>query len=382
MPSPLKKIINYFHFNRTEQRGLSILFVLLAVIVGFNLLMPLIFKPANSDISEFEKEIEKFTQIQQAAKDSLMRLSDELATQKAQDEAGHIKPFRFNPNNLPRETWKKLGLSDQQIDVIKNYEEKGGTFKSKEDVARIYSISEDEYNRLKPYIVIPKPFETEIEGTLLTPIPFDPNTTSREDLIAMGLSERVIDNIINYRDKGGHFDNADDFGKLYALSKEDFETLKPFIQIEKQILPFEEQTGESLVMIELNSADTLDLQQLSGIGPAFARRIVKYREMLGGYTNKEQLLEVYGMDSVKYVTIAANISVDQHQIHKININSASVKELINHPYIEFYLAKSIITYRDNIGNYQNIDELLNAKLIYQELYLKIAPYLTLKEQDK
>lgn len=381
MPQLSKKIINYLNFNRTEQRGLVVLFILLVMVIAANILMPVLLKKSQTDLSQFEAEINLFHEKQQAAKDSLMRLSDELANREAADNASHIKPFRFNPNQLPREKWKQLGFTEQQIDVIKNYEDKGGQFRSKKDVAKIYSISKAEYSVLEPFIVIPKPAAVEEIEVGLTPVPFDPNKATPAEFEAIGLSDRLIKNIINYRNKGGFFDDAEDFSKLYALSAEDFKVLEPYIEIHHELLPDQTTIEKPLLSIEINSADTLDLQQLTGIGPSFASRIVKYRDLLGGYSDKTQLLEVFGMDSLRYVSIADNILVDQKKIQKININSASVKELIVHPYIEFYLAKSIITYREQIGNYENINELLNAKLIYLELFQKIAPYLTLNEME-
>ncbi|MCB2222278.1 MAG: helix-hairpin-helix domain-containing protein [Bacteroidetes bacterium] len=384
MPNPLKQFKDYFNFNRTEQRGLSVLFILLLLIIGLNLMMPYLFKPETIDFTDFESEIAKFEQQQAAAKDSLLKLSAPAKsfTQTSQSSEGdHIQPFPFDPNNLPRDKWQQLGLTDPQIDVIKNYESKGGQFKTKNDLAKIYSISDVEFAKLEPYIKIENVGPEKKSEPILTPIPFDPNTATRQDFIAMGLNESLINAIISYRNKGGKFDDADDFGKMYTLSPEDFQTLKPYIHIDQKMIPGQDPFEKPMVVIEINTADTLDLQQLPGIGPAFASRIIKYRELLGGYHDKEQLLEVYGMDSLRYAAIAENLTVDPLPIRKININKASIKDLINHPYIEFYLAKSIITYRESIGTYKNLDELLNARLIYKELFLKIAPYLTLSESD-
>ena len=83
------------------------------------------------------------------------------------------------------------------------------------------------------------------------------------------------------------------------------------------------------------------------------------------------------MDSLKYAGIVPYIEISTDAIKKININTASIKELIKHPYIEFYLAKSIITHRETIGKYSKPEEILDARLIYTELYEKIKPYLTI-----
>lgn len=119
---------------------------------------------------------------------------------------------------------------------------------------------------------------------------------------------------------------------------------------------------EKKVMVELNSADTLQLQELRGIGPGFARRIVKYREKLGGYYAKEQLMEVYGFTDSLYKQVSPHVTVDASKIQKLNINEFGIAELKRHPYISFFEAKAIVEYRNSLksGRIESLDEL--AKL--------------------
>ncbi len=172
------------------------------------------------------------------------------------------------------------------------------------------------------------------------------------------------------------FKSSSDLKKIYTLTEEEYSILEPFIQIAadtSMAFPLKKN-----VVIELNSADSLDLQQLRGIGPSFSRRIIKYRDLLGGFYSTAQLLEVYGMDSTKYLGIASQVTVDIEKIRKININKVSIKEMMKHPYIEFYVAKSIINYRNEKGAFTDIAQIREAKLIYNELFLKIEPYLSVK----
>ena len=130
-------------------------------------------------------------------------------------------------------------------------------------------------------------------------------------------------------------------------------------------------------MVELNSADTLDLQQLFGIGPAFARRIVKYRQLLGGFVDKRQLLEVYGMDEERYRGFADQLQLDSTLIIKIALNSATIDDLKRHPYIDYYQAKALVRYREQAGPFQKTEELLKVNLIDTEFVTKIEPYIQL-----
>ena len=132
-------------------------------------------------------------------------------------------------------------------------------------------------------------------------------------------------------------------------------------QFSTKYRPYTKRT-EKDVMVELNSADTLQLQELRGIGPGFARRIVKYREKLGGYYAKEQLMEVYGFTDSLYKQVSPHVTVDASKIQKLNINEFGIAELKRHPYISFFEAKAIVEYRNSLksGRIESLDEL--AKL--------------------
>ncbi|MDR0971947.1 MAG: helix-hairpin-helix domain-containing protein [Bacteroidales bacterium] len=131
------------------------------------------------------------------------------------------------------------------------------------------------------------------------------------------------------------------------------------------------------LIFDINKADTLDLQAIRGIGPIFARRIYKYRLSLGGYTNIEQLKEVYGMTDSLYEKIIPFLTISKISTRKININNATIKELMYHPYIDFFLAKQIIKLRYELESFRSMDELLLIHIMDEKTYKKIIPYLEL-----
>ncbi len=135
--------------------------------------------------------------------------------------------------------------------------------------------------------------------------------------------------------------------------------------------------GKPLLMIELNSADTLDLQQLRGIGPGFARRIVSYRERLGGFSDKRQILEVFGMDTARYGLIEKNLHVNPDSIHPIELNHVTFKELLRHPYFPFPATKNIMVYRQKNKAFKSLDELKNIQGINDSIFRKMVIYLRL-----
>jgi DNA uptake protein ComE-like DNA-binding protein len=133
--------------------------------------------------------------------------------------------------------------------------------------------------------------------------------------------------------------------------------------------------AREILIIELNSADTFDLQRLNGIGPAFARRIVRYRERLGGFTDKSQVREVFGMDTARYDLISGHLTVNPDSVHRINLNTVTFKELLSHPYFPFEITKAIMMYRKDHKQFRDISELRNIPLIDDSVFMKINAYL-------
>ena len=124
------------------------------------------------------------------------------------------------------------------------------------------------------------------------------------------------------------------------------------------------------LVFELNSADSLDLVQLYNIGPTIARRILKYRSLLGGYYCKEQLHEVYGIDSTRYADIAPHLTVNSALVTRLDLNTATIDQLKRHPYLDYYQAKAIV----------RMPDILNIPIIDTETFKHIEPYLTCNSQ--
>lgn len=132
------------------------------------------------------------------------------------------------------------------------------------------------------------------------------------------------------------------------------------------------------IPVELNSADSATLTTIYGIGPSFARRIIKYRKLLGGFYNKEQLKEVYGLDEAKYSQIKNQLRVDVSGLKKIDINSAGAEELNRLPYLDYKQANAIEQYRLQHGDYTTSAELKAIMILNEETINKIKPYLKFK----
>ncbi len=308
----------FFKYNNFERKGMIALAALLLLLIIFYYMIPQFFadnKTMNDEAFELkvnafieqraleakEKEEKKQAQRKQA-----------FATENIIKEKRKLTPFPFNPNNLSVEQWRKIGFSNKQISIIKNYEKRGGKFYKKSDLKKIYGIGQSEYQQLKDFIRIPKNEQ---------------------------LKQKNKVNVVEQK----------------ARKK----------QPEK-------------LHIELNKATVEELKQVKGIGNVFAVRISKYRNLLGGFYDVAQLKEVYGIDNEIFQDIKENFYVDTTYTQKIDVNYATFKEIIKHPYFTYEITKEIVNYREKHGAFKNNEDLLKVPLIFDDLYHKIYPYIALR----
>ena len=206
----------------------------------------------------------------------------------------------------------------------------------------------------------------------LHPFPFNPNTISEEEWLQMGLTDRQVRNIMNYKAKGGKFYSKNDLAKLYTISEEDFSQLESFIVLpevsrsakvpsKKQEKPaYEEKTKpekKPIPIVDLNTVDSTTLVELPQIGPYTAVRIIEFRDKLGGFVNKEQLRDVKGMDEARYAAIQPYINLGAVEIQKVDVNRADFKTLVHHPYLSYEQVKRIFNQREQRGMIKNWEQL-------------------------
>lgn len=219
--------------------------------------------------------------------------------------------------------------------------------------------------------------------------PFDPNTLSASGWQQLGFSERQSLSIRKYIEKGGRFYKTEDLKRLYVVSPDAYARLAPYVEINTQQskASFSKSFSDTMtravkwkakaaVSVDVNLADTLSLLQVKGIGPAFARRIVKYRDRLGGFYRKEQLMEVFGLDSVKFMEIKDQLLVNEAAINRLNINTVDFDGLRKHPYLSYKQINAIIQYRVQHGNYGNFEDLKKVAILSPDVLDKLAPYIS------
>ena len=162
---------------------------------------------------------------------------------------------------------------------------------------------------------------------------FDPNTATVEELCRLGFSEKQAQSIENYRLSGGTYRRKSDFAKSFVVSDSIYKRLEPYIDIP---------------LVDLNLADSAEFDSLPGIGGWFAKKMVEYRYVLGGYSYKEQLLDIYKFTEEKYQALEDLITVSPEHITPYPLWTLPADSLRKHPYIKDYeTARSIVLYRDN-----------------------------------
>lgn len=212
---------------------------------------------------------------------------------------------------------------------------------------------------------------------------FDPNTVSFTSLLNLGFSKKVAQTLLNYRDKGGRFFKSDDLYKIYGVDSALIEKLEAYIKIgdsETKVEPLADKADvkAKVIKLELNSADSVALIKLPGIGPVYAGRICKFRNYLGGFYSAEQLKEVYGMPLATFSGIENLVWVDNGSIRQININWADKSELKAHPYCSYSVAVAIVDYRTAHGLYKSVSDLKNMHVLSDSLYTRLMPYLCIE----
>lgn len=162
---------------------------------------------------------------------------------------------------------------------------------------------------------------------------FDPNDVSVEELCRLGFTRKQAESIEKYRRSGGRFRRKEDFKRSYVVSDSIYRRLEKYIDIP---------------LVDLNAADSADFDGLPGIGGWFAAKMLEHRKALGGYSYKEQLMDIYRFDQEKFDGLSDLIVVDPATVTPYPLWSLPADSLRKHPYIADYeTARAVVLFRDN-----------------------------------
>jgi DNA uptake protein ComE-like DNA-binding protein len=222
---------------------------------------------------------------------------------------------------------------------------------------------------------------------------FDPNKASLLLFDSVGIPPWAAKGIVNYRSKGGKFRSKKDVQRMYGITDSIFAQIEPLIMLpdtfvrEKKEWPKQafakndaRQPKPKLAPFDLNQADTFQLDKVFGIGMKTAKRIVKYRDELGGFLNYDQLHGIWGLDSLVIETLKDKSFIAQEFVpRKLKINLVSEEEMANHPFIRKSMARYLFRYRKQHGPYKSASDILNIKVINSSMVEKLEPYLSFEQ---
>lgn len=232
--------------------------------------------------------------------------------------------FRFNPNTISADSLVLLGFTPGQAQVVLNYREKGGVFRRKEDFAKIYSVSARMYERLQDYITVPSG--------------------------RTGSGSTASEASAGKRSPVKRHEGAEEHGPKKAFRRDSAAERIRWSPPE--------------LLVELNGADSAELVKLYGIGGYYAEKIIAYRERIGNFYTPEQLMEIRGIDSARYLGFKENVVADTSMIRKFSLDTASRRFLSAHPYIGPYTARGILLLRQRFGaEYCTLENLERERLL-------------------
>jgi competence protein ComEA len=218
---------------------------------------------------------------------------------------------------------------------------------------------------------------------------FDPNSASIGDLRQLGFTATSANRIAAYRQKGGVFRIKSDLLKIYGLDSALYKQLYTFIKLpssrlhqDRPLAPTSERFEKKRVKktFDINTADTILLKTVYGIGSTLAARIIKFRNALGGFVDPEQLEEVYGLDSVVVQRLLTDAFIDPGFVpEKININTADEKTLSGHPYIRKKIARALISYRFQHGDFMEVRDIKNLSIMQPDDVDRLLPYIKIRD---
>ena len=352
-------IRDYFTFSRNERKGIIVLLILIFLLAITNKLIFYFEKPASIDAALLDTAVHK-----------LGSYNDSINQTKA------VKTlFCFNPNSIDSVALDSLNIPESIKLNLLNFRRKGGYLNTHADFKKIYGVTDQIYNQVSSFLLLEaKSNSPKTTGSSFGLFPFDPNKAIDSEFIRLGFSEKQVVAIRKYQDKAGRFKDKADFFRIRAIREDQKRILSDWITIEQASKSIPEEKLKATLMVELNAADTLRLKQLQGIGSVLAKRIAKYRDLLGGFYSIDQLSEVYGLSEQTLKQLADKVTVDVSKIKKIDLNFSDLNELSRHPYIQKNLAKKIVKFRSSYGNIKDITVLRDSMILNIDEYTRIKPY--------
>lgn len=263
-----------------------------------------------------------------------------------------LELFQFDPNTICPDSLCLLGFSQKQAASIVKYRSKGGKFRKKSDFAKMYVVSEEKYRELEPYIVLPDRHVAQVQRTPQealagsTPRAVPAGTTPQE--APAGTTPRAV--------PAGN---------------------TPQPAQNAQPIRSKPQLPQQPLLIDINAADSASLTRLYGIGGYYARKIIEYRERVGNFYTTAQLMEIPGIDSVRFEGFARNVTADPAAVRYFSLDTAGKYFLMRHPYVGAYAARGILLMREKFGaGACTMENLVKERILSPQMAQKLWHYIS------
>lgn len=216
---------------------------------------------------------------------------------------------------------------------------------------------------------------------------FDPNTLDAAGWRRLGIRDKTVAVILNYRSKGGKFKQPEDLRKVWGLASADADRIIPYALVEKAtatplynnnkpVLQSTAPTAPVIQPVDLNTATADQLKIIPGMVYPAQYKIINFRDKLGGFLSVDQVKETYGLSDSVFNAIQSYLVIKTPDVKRININTADNYQLSSHPYIGKEIGRAIVVYRQQHGDYQSVNDLKKIVFIKDNVIQKMAPYLT------
>jgi len=290
--------------------------------------------------------------------------------------------FPFDPNTVSAGDLRRLGLSARQAASFIKFRG-GGRFSRPEELRKLYVLRPEQADHLIEYARIAA--RETAAGEVIAPaappetFAFDPNTVSADSFARLGFTDREAAILLKYRSyRPLTFRKPEDVLRVTAIDQDRLRELLPVMEI---VLPAADSTTERTVAgvvppspVDINSATAEEWQQLPGIGPYRARKIVEYRDRLGGFVSIDQVATTYGLPDSSFQQIAGLLRAST-PVPSLYVNRMTAEELGRHPYLRRRTAEIIVRYRQNHGAFASADELKKVRALSTETLEQLLPYL-------
>ena len=326
------KFKDLFYFPKSDRKGIAVALAVAALAVLGIWIVGRVNSTAGSDSAEAMADEEGMS-------------AANSGKYYAVEEEGRQLTY-FDPNTADSTTLLNLGLQPWQVRNIYKYRAKGGVYREPRDFARVYGLTVKQYRELEPYIRISPDYRpaAEVYG--------GERTSYRHSGGYRG----------GYSKSGGYTEKSDGYSS--SPNKDRSATYSR----DTVTYPVKLKPGER---IDLNTADTAMLKKVPGIGSYFARKVVAYRERLGGFYSTSQLLEIEGFPE----NTGNFFVVRPEMVRRINVNRLTLAQMRQHPYISFYMAKAITDRRRLKGPLASLDDLSLLPDFTPEVIARLSHYV-------